>query len=98
MRKMSSKILVALGLSTIAVIPAQLMAAEKPNILVIWGDDIGRSNISAYTRGMMGYKTPNIDSIADDGLLFTDSYGEQSCTAGRSTFQPKLPNSYCKSL
>ena len=63
-----------------------VQAADKPNILVIWGDDIGQSNISAYTRGMMGYKTPNIDSIANEGLLFTDSYGEQSCTAGRSTF------------
>ena len=62
------------------------LAADKPNILVIWGDDIGQSNISAYTRGLMGYKTPNIDSIADDGMLFTDYYGEQSCTAGRSSF------------
>ncbi|MEA2047933.1 MAG: sulfatase-like hydrolase/transferase, partial [Campylobacterota bacterium] len=59
---------------------------EKPNILVIWGDDIGQSNISAYTRGMMGYKTPNIDRLANEGLMFTDYYGEQSCTAGRSTF------------
>jgi arylsulfatase len=58
----------------------------KPNILVIWGDDIGQSNISAYTRGMMGYRTPNIDRIANEGILFTDYYGEQSCTAGRSSF------------
>jgi len=63
-----------------------LSASQKPNVLVIWGDDIGQSNISAYTRGMMGYKTPNIDSIADEGILFTDYYAEQSCTAGRSTF------------
>src|SRR5208283_4202924 len=62
------------------------MAAGKPNILVIWGDDIGQSNISAYTRGLMGYRTPNIDRIAEEGMLFTDSYGEQSCTAGRSAF------------
>ncbi len=61
-------------------------AKEKPNILVIWGDDIGRSNISAYTFGMMGYRTPNIDRIADEGMLFTDYYAEQSCTAGRSSF------------
>ena len=61
-------------------------AAEKPNILVIWGDDVGRSNISAYTMGMMGYQTPNIDRIASEGILFTDYYGEQSCTAGRSSF------------
>jgi len=61
-------------------------AQDKPNILVIWGDDIGRSNISAYTMGMMGYRTPNIDRIADEGIIFTDYYGEQSCTAGRSSF------------
>ncbi len=61
-------------------------AAEKPNILVIWGDDVGQSNISAYTKGMMGYRTPNIDRIASEGILFTDYYGEQSCTAGRSSF------------
>ncbi len=59
---------------------------QKPNILVIWGDDIGRSNISAYTQGMMGYHTPNIDRIAKEGMIFTDYYGEQSCTAGRSSF------------
>ena len=59
---------------------------EKPNILVVWGDDIGQSNISAYTMGMMGYRTPNIDRIADEGMIFTDYYGEQSCTAGRSSF------------
>ena len=63
-----------------------LEAQEKPNILVIWGDDIGRSNISAYTMGMMGYNTPNIDRIAREGMIFTDYYGEQSCTAGRSSF------------
>jgi len=60
--------------------------SEKPNILVIWGDDIGQSNISAYTKGLVGYRTPNIDRIAADGMLFTDYYGEQSCTAGRSSF------------
>ena len=62
------------------------VAASKPNILVIWGDDIGWFNISAYNRGMMGYKTPNIDSIAEDGILFTDAYGQNSCTAGRAAF------------
>ncbi len=61
-------------------------AAGKPNILVLWGDDIGQSNVSAYTHGLMGYQTPNIDSIADEGMMFTDYYGEQSCTAGRSSF------------
>ncbi len=61
-------------------------AQDQPNILVVWGDDIGRSNISAYTMGMMGYETPNIDRIANEGMIFTDYYGEQSCTAGRSSF------------
>ena len=59
---------------------------EKPNILVIWGDDIGITNLSCYSDGLMGYRTPNIDRIADEGMRFTDSYGEQSCTAGRSSF------------
>ena len=59
---------------------------DKPNILVIWGDDIGWSNISAYHRGMLGGNTPNIDRIANEGALFTDYYGEKSCTAGRSAF------------
>jgi arylsulfatase len=59
---------------------------KKPNILVIWGDDIGQSNISAYTMGLVGYRTPNIDRVADEGMIFTDYYSEQSCTAGRSSF------------
>ncbi len=59
---------------------------QKPNILVIWGDDIGITNLSCYSDGLMGYRTPNIDRIADEGMRFTDSYGEQSCTAGRSAF------------
>ena len=60
--------------------------AVKPNILVVWGDDIGITNLSCYSDGLMGYRTPNIDRIADEGMRFTDSYGEQSCTAGRSSF------------
>jgi uncharacterized protein YjbI with pentapeptide repeats len=59
---------------------------DKPNILVIWGDDIGIANLSCYTHGLMGHQTPNIDRLAEEGMLFTDSYGEQSCTAGRSSF------------
>ncbi|MFC2107073.1 arylsulfatase [Bacteroidota bacterium] len=59
---------------------------DKPNILVLWGDDIGQSNISAYTMGLVGYETPGIDRIADEGMIFTDYYAEQSCTAGRSSF------------
>ncbi len=66
------------------VMPAQ--GAEKPNILMIWGDDIGIWNISRYNMGQMGYRTPNIDRIANEGMVFTDYYGEQSCTAGRSAF------------
>lgn len=62
------------------------MASKKPNILIIWGDDIGIANLSIFTKGMMGYRTPNIDRIAEEGVLFTDCYGEQSCTAGRSAF------------
>lgn len=62
------------------------MASEQPNILVIWGDDIGISNLSCYSDGLMGYRTPNIDRIADEGGRFTDCYGEQSCTAGRAAF------------
>jgi len=61
-------------------------ASDKPNIVIIWGDDIGQSNLGTYTKGLMGYKTPNIDRIAAEGVTFTDYYGEQSCTAGRSAF------------
>ena len=70
----------------------QLVAAslaqtgKKPNIIVLWGDDIGVHNISAYNHGIMGYRTPNIDRIAKEGALFTDSYSQQSCTAGRASF------------
>jgi arylsulfatase A-like enzyme len=75
-----------LALTTLMISTSGFSQTEKPNILVIWGDDIGQSNISAYTRGVMGYETPNIDRIADEGMMFTDYYGEQSCTAGRSSF------------
>ena len=68
-----------------AVVPVQA-ADKKPNILVIWGDDIGRDNISAYSLGIMGYQTPNIDRLAKEGALFTDSYAQQSCMAGRASF------------
>ncbi len=78
-----SATLLLLGFAAAALPSA---AQQKPNILVIWGDDIGQSNISAYTMGLMGYRTPNIDRIAKEGMIFTDYYGEQSCTAGRSSF------------
>ncbi len=77
---------VLLWLLSVTLTTGQLYAADKPNILVIWGDDIGQANISQYTHGLMGYQTPNIDRIAQEGMTFTDYYGEQSCTAGRSSF------------
>ena len=70
----------------IGVLAVAQAADKKPNILIIWGDDIGYWNVSAYNQGMMGYKTPNIDRIAKEGALFTDWYGQQSCTAGRGAF------------
>lgn len=77
-------------LLALLVLPAYLstvsQAADKPNILIIWGDDIGWNNPSCYNSGMMGYQTPNIDRIAKEGVRFTDWYGQNSCTAGRSTF------------
>ena len=76
-----------LGVAVLAILAASpAMAQKPPNILVMWGDDIGQFNISAYNMGMMGYKTPNIDSIAKQGAIFTDWYGQQSCTAGRAAF------------
>src|SRR5262245_54717347 len=72
----------AIGLAS----PFAALAQKKPNILVICGDDVGQTNLSAYSMGVMGYKTPNIDRIAKEGMLFTDYYAENSCTAGRSTF------------
>lgn len=73
---------------SLLLVSGVLMAQKdsKPNILVIWGDDIGQSNISAYTMGLVGYRTPNIDRVANEGMIFTDYYAEQSCTAGRSSF------------
>ena len=75
-------------LLTLLLVPVMIMAqkSDKPNILVIWGDDIGTWNISYNNRGMMGYRTPNIDRIASEGVGFTDYYAQQSCTAGRAAF------------
>src|SRR5262249_56039691 len=79
-----------LGLCAIGLAAAHgealAQATKKPNILIIWGDDIGQSNLSVFTKGLMGYRTPNIDRIATEGLLFTDYYAEQSCTAGPPPF------------
>ena len=71
------------------------MTEQKPNILFIMGDDIGWYNISAYNLGVMGYRTPNIDRIAREGALFTDWYGQQSCTAGRAAFITGLLRHRC---
>src|SRR5882724_7968958 len=82
-------LIAALGLTCASVALAQqkpAASAKKPNIVIIWGDDIGQSNISAYSHGLMGYKTPNIDRVAREGMMFTDYYAEQSCTAGRASF------------
>ncbi len=87
-RRWKSSIGIVAGLvaALAATAPAQAQTAKKPNILVIWGDDIGVHNISAYNHGIMGYRTPNIDRIATEGALFTDAYAQQSCTAGRASF------------
>ncbi len=79
---------VCLGLALVSATPAlaQQAASGKPNILVLFGDDVGFWNVSAYNHGMMGYRTPNIDRIAKEGALFTDAYAQQSCTAGRAAF------------
>ncbi|TDJ53890.1 MAG: arylsulfatase [Gemmatimonadetes bacterium] len=74
------------SLALIFLTAASAPAQDKPNILVIWGDDIGWSNLSVYNQGIMGYETPNIDRIADEGAMFTDWYSQQSCTAGRAAF------------
>jgi arylsulfatase A-like enzyme len=86
---MSRKILSVTLLVVSALLYASGVAAaqqKRPNIVVFWGDDIGQSNVSAYSMGVMGYKTPNIDRIAREGIMFTDYYAEQSCTAGRASF------------
>ncbi len=95
-KKMKNKMKqIGLQIAVLAIVAAGVFAApqkaeaqdnKKPNILVIWGDDIGQSNISAYTMGLVGYRTPNIDRVANEGMMFTDYYSEQSCTAGRSSF------------
>jgi arylsulfatase len=86
-------LLLTLAMACIIVAPGTVSAqsptpasGKKPNILVIFGDDIGQTNVSAYSMGVMGYRTPNIDRIAKEGMIFTDYYAEQSCTAGRSSF------------
>ena len=86
-RPLLSGLLRAIAALTVALAAATGASAQgKPNILVLWGDDIGTWNISHNNRGMMGYQTPNIDRIAKEGVGFTDYYAQQSCTAGRAAF------------
>ena len=87
--RFAARLLAAVGLFASAmggVAPAGAQTSAKPNIVIIWGDDIGLTDISAYSHGLMGFQTPNIDRIAKEGMMFTDIYAEQSCTAGRSSF------------
>lgn len=79
-------VVAAVSLAAPVFMATAASAQKQPNIVVIWGDDIGQSNVSAYSHGLMGYKTPNIDRLAKEGVMFTDYYGEQSCTAGRASF------------
>ena len=84
--RQTANIFLALLIGLYLSVSAAYAQTEKPNIVVIWGDDIGRTNISVFSKGVMGYRTPNIDRIANEGMLFTDAYADQSCTAGRSSF------------
>ena len=84
--KISILVCMALMVGLIPLLSYAQKQTKKPNIIIIWGDDIGQSNLSCYTHGLMGYQTPNIDRVAKAGMMFTDYYAEQSCTAGRSSF------------
>jgi arylsulfatase A-like enzyme len=86
MKRMTPKLAVFICVAVLCLAGMAIAEDKKPNILVIWGDDIGQFNVSAYNMGMMGYETPNIDRLAKEGALFTDWYGQQSCTAGRAAF------------
>ncbi|MBW2540300.1 MAG: sulfatase-like hydrolase/transferase, partial [Deltaproteobacteria bacterium] len=91
MNRLILNLVLILALFLLVFLPVEGVAAQqnkvtKPNIVIIWGDDIGQSNISAYSMGLMGYQTPNIDRVAKEGMIFTDYYAEQSCTAGRASF------------
>jgi arylsulfatase A-like enzyme len=79
-------LLTTISVAAMTSAPVVAQQQQRPNIVIIWGDDIGQSNVSAYSRGMMGYQTPNIDRLASEGVMFTDYYAEQSCTAGRASF------------
>ena len=87
-RIFSLKAMLAAGAALVYSLAASAASTDpsKPNIVVIWGDDIGITDVSAYSLGLMGFRTPNIDRVAKEGMIFTDYYGEQSCTAGRAAF------------
>src|ERR1700746_503422 len=84
-RKLSLSLAAVAMLFSAAALPATAQQ-KKPNIVIIWGDDIGQTDVSAYSMGLMGFRTPNIDRVAREGMTFTDYYAEQSCTAGRASF------------
>jgi arylsulfatase len=84
--KISMALATAAALFGVAATPTAKAQQKKPNIVIIWGDDIGQTDISAYSMGLMGFRTPNIDRVAKEGMIFTDYYAEQSCTAGRASF------------
>ena len=86
MRMKTAHVLAAIVLSLAFIACPAFAADKKPNIVIIWGDDIGQSDVSAYSMGLMGFHTPNIDRVAKEGMIFTDYYAEQSCTAGRASF------------
>ncbi|VVP25009.1 hypothetical protein PS862_04055 [Pseudomonas fluorescens] len=91
-----TSLLAATALLSLAAIPGLCQAADKaPNILVIMGDDIGWSNIGVYNQGMMAGRTPNLDTLANEGMRFTDYYAEASCTAGRSNFITGSDHCHC---
>src|SRR5208283_6000864 len=87
-RRTILKTIVATSAALASCLTGSIASAQqkKPNIVIIWGDDIGQTDISAYSMGLMGFRTPNIDRVAREGMIFTDYYAEQSCTAGRSSF------------
>jgi arylsulfatase len=85
-RRTSVALLASVVAAAVTGAPATAQQQQRSNIVIIWGDDVGQSNVSAYSRGVMGYTTPNIDRLASEGVMFTDYYAEQSCTAGRASF------------
>ena len=82
LRKFLPGLLASVFAATMTCAPADAQQQQRPNIVIIWGDDVGQSNVSAYSRGVMGYTTPNIDRLASEGVMFTDYYAEQSCGSG----------------